>query len=175
MFNLVIGLQENEIRLKKVIRREAVKAVIMDGQEVFMIKTNKGDYKFPGGGVDGRETVNETLTREIREETGFHTSTIGEKIGAVIERRYDMYDKDSIFQMSSAYYTCSVSGISVQQELDDYEKELGFEPIWIDIIDAISQNENILTTGSREINPWVKRETDVLKLIASAMNYGGTI
>ncbi len=35
-----------------VIRRRAARAIVMEGARVLMIQTNKGDYKFPGGGYE---------------------------------------------------------------------------------------------------------------------------
>lgn len=40
-----------------VISRKAAKAVVMKDYKVLMILTNKGDYKFPGGGYKNQETV----------------------------------------------------------------------------------------------------------------------
>ncbi|MBI6015060.1 NUDIX domain-containing protein, partial [Clostridium perfringens] len=40
--------------------------------------SNRGDYKFPGGGVEKGETPEETLRREVQEETGYILNEVKE-------------------------------------------------------------------------------------------------
>ena len=47
-------------------RRTAVRGIITHGSKILMVHTGRGDYKFPGGGMEPRESVNETLMREVR-------------------------------------------------------------------------------------------------------------
>lgn len=63
--------------------------------------SNKGDYKFPGGGVEGNESHSECLIREVAEETGYINFIIKDKAGSVIERNLDEYDNNALFQMTS--------------------------------------------------------------------------
>ena len=52
----------------KTVHRNAVRAVILRGQELLMIySANVGDYKFPGGGVNKGETHKQALVREVKE------------------------------------------------------------------------------------------------------------
>ena len=71
----------------KVVKRLAIKGVVMKEGKVLLIHTNKGDYKFPGGGVKKGEEIEETLKREIAEETGFSLKVMGDVIGEVVETR----------------------------------------------------------------------------------------
>ncbi|WP_243109520.1 hypothetical protein [Clostridium perfringens] len=75
----------------------------------------------------------------------------------------------TIFEMTSHYYLCSVIEERGEQHLDKYEEELGFTPIWISLDEVIRENENILNQREK-INPWVKRETFVLKKIKEYLN-----
>lgn len=55
----------------KVISRTGVRAIIWSGQNLLMMKSNRGDYKFPGGGVEAGESDKQALARELLEETGY--------------------------------------------------------------------------------------------------------
>jgi hypothetical protein len=49
------------------------------------------------------------------------------------------------------------------QKLDDYEQELGFKPVWIDVENAIVENKSLL--NSDKIPEWLRREIFVLEYI----------
>ena len=68
-FNKVLGMKEFG-KDEKVFYRVAIRAIILQGDKILMVKSNTGDYKFPGGGVEKGETPEETLRREVQEETG---------------------------------------------------------------------------------------------------------
>lgn len=165
IFNYILGLQDVE-EGTNIISREAVRAIILNKDNILMIYNNKGDYKFPGGGINKKESHQEALKREVKEETGYPLDSITKKIGVVIERNIDKYEKDSIFEMTSHYYLCKISDKQTFQELDDYEAELEFQPIWINIDKAIEGNEQILKGKAEAKNPWVNRETTVLKKLS---------
>lgn len=160
LFSLTIGMQENHDKNTKVNNRLAIRAVIIRNGRILMVQTGKGDYKFPGGGLKDGENHEDTLIREVREETGYSISRIIEKVGMVIERSMDGFEKGSIFEMISHYYLCEVSENYGPQELDDYEKEWGFRPQWVTIDHAICENETALKRKS--CFRWVQRETSVL-------------
>jgi hypothetical protein len=65
--------------------------------------------------------------------------------------------------MTSHYYRCDVSGEFGVQKLDDYEQEMGFKPVWIDIVNAIQANKAIL--HSDKVPDWLRREFFVLEYI----------
>ncbi|WP_160680394.1 NUDIX domain-containing protein [Clostridium sp. C8-1-8] len=163
-FSLELGLDKIHIEKFKVIQREAIRAVIIEEKRVLLVGNNKGDYKFPGGGANKGESHEETLTREVLEETGYILSYVKDKIGIITERNYDIYDKSSIFQMTSHYYLCKIEDKKLEQKLDTYEAELEFRPEFVDIDYAIAANEELLEKNL-DINPWVSRETMALKEI----------
>ena len=69
---------------------------------------------------------------------------IRSEIGAVIECDIPVEKDFDIFKMTSHYYECEVQdGFGIQQ-LDEYEQDLGFKPVWIDIDEAIQQNKALL-------------------------------
>lgn len=135
-----------------------------------MVYNKRGDYKFPGGGAHKNESNEDTLIREVREETGYIVNKVKDKLGIIIERKVDTYKENSIFEMISHYYICEISDNKTVQQLDDYENALDFKPVWIKIDKAININEKILKSNSQEKNPWVYRETYALKQIKKYYN-----
>ena len=65
--------------------------------------------------------------------------------------------------MTSHYYHCEVQEEIVPQKLEDYEKEFGLTPVWIDIENAIQANKGFLQAGTAP--KWLKKETFVLEYI----------
>lgn len=164
IFEYTLGLKEEEIdRSLKVINRNAVRAVIKKENKILMIKTNKGDYKFPGGGVEKNESFEEGIIREVREEAGCIVSKIVSKLGEITERNIDRYGENALFQMYSHYYLCEITEERVEQNLDEYEVDLDFKSVWIDLDETINLNEKLLNDENR--NPWVDREYLALKAI----------
>lgn len=161
MFNKLIEEQQIKGDIK-VNYREAIRAVILRKNKILLIRTNKGDYKFPGGGVEGHENHSECLIREVAEETGYVNCTIKDKLGSVIERKLDQYDNNALFQMNSHYYLCElINDEKIAQQLDEYEFDQEFSPEWILLDEAIEQNEKCVNSFVK--NTWVKREIFVLK------------
>ncbi len=141
--------------------RVAVRSVIYIKDSVLLVHSNRGYYKFPGGGVEEMESREESLIREIREETGYVNCQVKYKIGRVMERRIDEYDSNALFQMTSHYYLCElIDEYKVNQELDDYEHEEQFTPVWIEPEVAIKQNQNII--DQLDQNSFLRRENYVL-------------
>ena|SRR5688572_11349469 len=148
----------------KTIYRTAVRGVILRGRSLLMIySSNVGDYKFPGGGVTEGETHAQALSREIREECGTFLTQFGHEIGAVIEYNVPLEKDYDVFKMTSYYYQCNVGDDFGAQELDAYEKDLGFKPRWIDIENAVQLNKALL--HSDKAPEWLRREIFVLEYI----------
>jgi 8-oxo-dGTP pyrophosphatase MutT (NUDIX family) len=146
----------------KIIYRNAVRGVILRGSDLLMVySSNIGDYKFPGGGVDEGESHQQTLARELLEECGATLFSMDSALGAVIE--YDIAEETDfdVFAMTSHYYFCQIGDGFGQQKLDEYEKELGFMPVWIDIEKAIATNRSLLNL--EKAPEWLKREIFILE------------
>lgn len=151
-------IDENKIKINY---REAVRAIIIQNNKILMVHSNIGDFKFPGGGVENNESHAKGLMREVAEETGYLNSLVGDKMGVVIERHIDDYDKEAVFQMTSHYYLCELTGEVVAQQLDDYESDQEYTPRWVKLDDAIKQNQTII--NQCEQNVWIHRENFVLR------------
>ncbi|MEI4769527.1 NUDIX domain-containing protein [Psychrobacillus sp. FJAT-51614] len=163
IFNKVIEEQQIQGDIK-VNYREAIRSIILEKNKILLVHSNKGDYKFPGGGVEGNESHSECLIREVAEETGYINCIVKDKLGSVIERKLDEYDNTALFQMTSHYYHCElINDKRIAQKLDDYESAQEFSAEWVSLDNAIEQNEKIINSFEIEKNGWLKREIYVLK------------
>jgi 8-oxo-dGTP diphosphatase len=148
----------------RTVRRTAVRAVILRGQDLLMVySSNVGDYKFPGGGVDDGESHEQALARELREECGVSLLSMDGELGAVIEYNFAKEKDLDVFKMTSYYYFCQVRDGFGTQKLNAYEKDLGFKPVWVNIDDAISINKSLI--NSDKVPEWLKREFFMLEYI----------
>ncbi|TFD99505.1 NUDIX domain-containing protein [Jeotgalibacillus salarius] len=146
----------------------------MVNNHILLVQSNRGDYKFPGGGVEKGESQGAGLVREVREETGYINCIVKEKAGIVIERRVDEYKTDVLFEMTSHYYICELTNEEkMLQQLDEYESILDFTPKWVSLNDAIEQNENLIKEFEK--NSWLQREAFVLKEIQNKLVTGDKI
>jgi 8-oxo-dGTP diphosphatase len=148
----------------RTIHRHAVRAVILRGQKLLMIHSTKvGDYKFPGGGVDQGESHEQALIREVGEECGMSLLYVGDEICRVIEYDMPMEQEYDAFKMTSYYYGCEVLDGFGLQKLDEYERDLGFVPAWINLDRAIEINKSLLDTSKPP--EWLGREVLVLNYL----------
>jgi 8-oxo-dGTP pyrophosphatase MutT (NUDIX family) len=162
LFDLEQGLPEFPPNAQ-VKRRTAVRAVIRgEGGTILMVRTNKGDLKFPGGGAEPGETHFETLYRELIEETGFVIERDIAPLGKAVSRSAD-------FEMESYYYACTLSGETREIALDDYEKALDFTVEFVTVRAAYENNLEVLRRGGAE--RWVERETEVLGKLSENFLY----
>jgi 8-oxo-dGTP pyrophosphatase MutT (NUDIX family) len=113
--------------------RKAVRAVIFNNEnKVALLHVSKHNYyKLPGGGIEETESPEKALRRECQEEAGCDVS-IGGEIGEVIEYR----NKWDTRQESQCYFA-KVMGELGNQNLQGYEVDSGFLPVWADIDEAI--------------------------------------
>lgn len=145
-----------------VYHRTAVRGIIRKNGKLLLISGKYGDCKFPGGGVEEGESLETALAREIREETGYELEPASlQKWGRVTERRKGI--TADMTEMISHYFFCSLTTAARQsQELDPYEKEYGYVPLWLTLEEAIEKNTSAL--GQQE-TPWVTRDLEVLKCL----------
>ena len=145
-----------------VYHRTAVRGIFFQNEKLLLIAGKYGDCKFPGGGVEPGESLEEALSREIREETGFALDPRSlRKWGEVTERRKGI--TADMTEMVSHYFFCGLTeAVQIQQELDPYEKEYEYAPMWLTLEEAIEKNTAAL--GQAEV-PWVTRDLEVLRLL----------
>lgn len=150
--------------------RHAVRAIVLKDNKLLMIYTCKGDYKFPGGGIEQGESHYEALRREVIEETGYHIEKVSELVGVVIEKKPDDFDSTKIFEMRSYYYLCYIGRRQIEQTLDDYEAEQDFKPIWISLNEALEKNYELIKNYKNALNSWAIRETFVMQELKNNLN-----
>ena len=88
---------------------------------------------------------------------------IGSEIGVLIEYDIPIEPDYEVFKMRSYYYQCEVRNGLVPQKLEDYEQELGFSPVWIDVDHALQRNRAILQSDNAP--KWLKKDVFVLEYI----------
>lgn len=126
----------------KIDERFAARAIIVRNNKLIMVHSNLGEYKFPGGGIEGDESPVDTLIREVREEAGLIVIRDSIKeYGEIIEKRKSSLFDSTIFIHHSYYYLCNVEENIYNQILDDYEKEECFKLVEIDPKNAYEYNK----------------------------------
>ncbi|MBP1754680.1 MAG: hypothetical protein H6Q59_1078 [Firmicutes bacterium] len=159
--NLAIDLK-NYVTENSVFRRTAARGIIKNGDLYLLIFSKFGDYKFPGGGMENGESPEETLIREVQEETGFRVIRSSIKdYGTVLERRKGKYD--DVMEMDSHYFICDVETEAGRRNLDEYEKEYDYQIVWMTLQEAIKRNRQV---NDLENCPWIIRDTKVMEWLA---------
>ena len=142
--------------------RPSVRGIIIRAGKILMVHSRKYDYyKFPGGGLEPGESHTETLCREVAEESGFAVDSASIREYGMVPRRER--DPEGItFVQDNFYYLCDIFG-SVGQNLDDYEAEEGFTPVFVDPRHAIESNLHHDHFGME--SPMFPREAGVLQCL----------
>lgn len=106
--------------------------IISDGKMLMSYETKTGQWMLPGGGLEGNETEEECVIREVAEECG----KIIRPSSCVLE--IDEYYEN--FKWVNLYFFAEVTG-ETKMQLTDREIEVGMEPRWIplgEIVDIFS-------------------------------------
>ena len=149
-------------------RRPSVRGIILRDGKIAMMHSLKYDYyKLPGGGIEGDESLEETLIREVREESGLIVNPESiEEFGYV--RRIEKGKIEEIFIQDNYYFTCEVEPATVSQALDDYEAEEQFVLEFVSTEHAICVNETADHFEKGEIITFqgmLERENRVLRIV----------
>ncbi len=168
MRELFIIDKKNYIENGTVGRRPSVRGIIIKDGKIAMMHSLKYDYyKLPGGGIEEGESYEETLVREVKEESGLVVKKDSiREFGYV--RRIEKGKIEDIFVQENFYYLCDVEENVQAQELDDYEEEERFTLEYVMPEHAISVNENAdhrEKSESRTFAGMILRENKILQLI----------
>lgn len=146
------------------VERQAVRAVILQGTQLLLVYSPVGrEYKFPGGGVKVGETLENALGREILEECGARLTLIVREIGSIVEYAFAKELEFETFKMTSHNFLCEVDAFVVPQALEGYEIQLGLQPRWVELEEAVKQNISRLVLS--DPSPWLAREIFTLEYV----------
>jgi 8-oxo-dGTP diphosphatase len=122
---------KKEIAILRVSERTAARAILLKGNKIALLNvTKEGYHKLPGGGAEGKETIEDALHREILEETGCTIRVISE-VGKVIEHR----SRYGLVQTSYCFIAEAIH--EVKPNFDEGERNAGYKLEWTGINSAI--------------------------------------
>lgn len=149
-------------------KRPSVRGIIIKDGNIAMMHSLKYDYyKLPGGGIESGEAYEDTLIREVREESGLVVKVDSIKEFGYV-RRIEKGKIEDIFIQDNYYYLCEVEEKQVEQSLEDYEEEEQFVLEFVSPKYAIEINENANHKEKEEIQTFrgmLERENKVLDLV----------
>ncbi len=155
----------NEKPNGNILIRPSARSIIIKDHKIAMVHSIKYNYyKFPGGGLEQNETMEEALIRETMEEAGLiiEKNTIQE-YGYVHRVEKCRNTKYAFLVQDNYYYLCKVSDEKAMQKLDAYESEEQFTLEYINPIKAIEINMNC-EHGPKSVL-MIQREAKVLQLL----------
>ncbi|MCI0691039.1 NUDIX domain-containing protein [candidate division KSB1 bacterium] len=113
-------------------RRPGAYAVVFDaGQRVAVVKNRYGYYFLLGGGAEPSETMEETLQREVLEESGYDIQ-IHRKLGEATECFWSEIGQ-RYFEVHGHFYAASF-GQRVREPVDDHHVL-----VWLTAEEAVKQ------------------------------------
>lgn len=143
--------------------RPSVRGIIIRHGKVAMVHSLKYDYyKFPGGGIENGESLEQALMREVAEESGLQVIPQSIREYGLVHR-VQKGQKEAMFIQDNYYFLCDVEAEVHLQHLDDYEAEERFTLEFVNPSHAIHTNRN-LNHGPKDPN-MVEREARVLELL----------
>ena len=96
-----------------------------DGNIAIFNKSNKNEYKLPGGGVDDGEDFEEAFKREAMEETGCEIKII-KKLGTIVEEK----SQDDFIQVSHVFVAQVIKDTGTLH-LTEKEVDEGAKLMWV--------------------------------------------
>lgn len=117
---------EKNIELENPKLRLGARGIVIrdDGKIAVFYKSNKNEYKLPGGGTEGNEPAEEAFKREVLEETGCIVEIV-EELGTTEE-----YKGQSNFKQVSNVFVGRVIEDTKQLNVTQKEKDEGAKLLW---------------------------------------------
>jgi 8-oxo-dGTP diphosphatase len=114
---IIFGEKED----KEYIWRPAVYGVMFSEQKdkVAVLRTSRGDYFLPGGGIENNETHEECLKREAMEEMGMVVE-MGQYIGSAQQYFSDQDEKNHYLNEGHFYLCFEIKQLAVPKEDDHF-------------------------------------------------------
>ena len=116
--------------------------------------------KIPGGGQEPGENYEQTLIREVKEETGLYVrpESICE-LGEIIELHRDIFEPDKKFICHSLFFYCDVLDRQAPLSLTPSEIAKGYQLKWATPEEVYHRNILI------EKDSWIIRDTAFVKML----------
>lgn len=143
-----------------VFEKHTVRAIIIRDGKICMQLSGIGEYKIPGGGVEGSENHDVALMREVREETGLIIIPGSiEEIGEILEVRQDVFNKGTKYVCHSYFYFCDAEERTVETQMTESEIAKGFHPVW-ETPEVICRVNDAIQTQK-----WQIRDTEFIRML----------
>lgn len=140
---ITLSGQKRVVQEKDLILRPAVYAIVVNDNKILLLRMSAtGKYHLPGGGIKPGERMNDTLKRELWEETGIKV-----KVGKFVhfEEHFFYYDPShTAYHGLHFYYVCTPETVMLLKD-DQVVDESAGNPRWIDVRDL--KAEDFQTTG----------------------------
>ena len=145
--------------------RHSARCINIKNGLVAMVHSIKYDYyKFPGGGIEERESKINAMIRETREEAGLIVIPKSVKEYGYVHRvQKSDFDDADYFVQDNFYFLCDVEETKHSQKLDDYESDEKFTLEYVNPDKAIFVNRNVNHGSTDQI--MLEREARVLELL----------
>jgi 8-oxo-dGTP pyrophosphatase MutT (NUDIX family) len=145
--------------------RNSARSIIIRNGRVAMVHSLKYNYyKFPGGGIEEGESIEDAVVRETLEESGLRIdrSTMRE-YGYVHRIQKNTYDSEECFIQDNFYYLCEAGESRAPQKLDAYEARERFTLEFVEPEKAMAVNR---AKGHGPKDPvMLEREARVLEML----------
>ena len=129
--NLIIKISDSDIgektyEIHNPNTRYAVRTILLNdnGEIAVLNKSKKNEYKLIGGGIEGHESLEQALRREVIEEAGCEIDILAE-LGYVEE-----YQTVNNFVQTSYVYVAKVRKDTKKLHLTKQEKDEGAQLCW---------------------------------------------
>lgn len=121
-----LDIGEEVLKMENPRLRLAARGIVIreDGKIAVFNKSNKNEYKLPGGGIEGKENPEIAFKREAMEETGCEVEIIKE-LGTTEE-----YKSLNNFKQISYVYIGKVIKDTKQLHVTEKEKDEGAKLLW---------------------------------------------
>ena len=132
----------------------SIRAIIVRDGRLAMQCSWEGEYKIPGGGQEPGENYEQTLIREVKEETGLYVrpESICE-LGEIVELHRDIFEPDKKFICHSLFFYCDVLDEQAPLSLTPSEIAKGYQLKWATPEEVYHRNILI------EKDSWIIRDT----------------
>ncbi len=130
---------------------------VQDGKALIVPQFQRG-YDWPGGTMELGETLEETLKREVKEETGYEAEPI--KILAAYTSFFHHIFKKNDHQAILLFYLVNVVGGEISATgLSDYEKDYAEEAKWVPLDELKKMHHVCSIDVADELIALIEKET----------------